>query len=282
MLKTMLKRVGMTVFTFVASFIVLFSYVGNSQAAAQLSDIPSQAAKEINFLLDREIIAGYEDRTFKPQRNVTRAEAAIMLGRALKLDGTQRNTSFSDVGASAKASGYIQSAVKKGIINGYEDGTFKPDDTINRGEMAYLLERAFELKEMSSISFSDIGSSGRQFEAVNKMVTAGITQGDSDGKFRPTKDVDRQEFALFVARAINPEYRVSKVEEPIKEEPIKEEPIKEAFVKVASNDVLNVRSGPGTSHSIVGKLKLNDQVSVYRYEGDWAYIKSGNCHGICQ
>ena len=51
----MLKRVGMTVFTFVAAFIVLFSYVGNSQAAAQLSDIPSKAAKEINFLLDERL-----------------------------------------------------------------------------------------------------------------------------------------------------------------------------------------------------------------------------------
>ena len=174
--------------------------------------------------------------------------------------------------ASSKASGYIQSAVKKGIISGYEDGTFKPADTISRVEMAYLLERAFELKETSNISFSDIPIG--QYEAVNKMATAGITQGDSDGKFRPTKDVNRQEFALFVARAINPEYRISKVEEPIKEEPIKS-----AYVKVASNDVLNVRSGVGTSHSIVGKLKLNDQVSVYRYEGDWAYIKSGNVTG---
>ena len=50
-------------------------------------------------------------------------------------------------------------------------------------------------------------------------------------------------------------------------------------MKVASNDVLNVRSGVGTSHSVVGELKLNDQVSVYRYEGDWAYIKSGNVTG---
>ena len=43
-------------FYFVAVFIVLFSYVGNSQAAARLSDIPSTAAKEINYLLDKEII----------------------------------------------------------------------------------------------------------------------------------------------------------------------------------------------------------------------------------
>ena len=213
MWKTMLKRVGMTVFTFVAAFIVLFSYVGNSQAAAQLSDIPSTAAKEINFLLDRKIIVGYEDGTFKPSRNVNRGEAAIMLGRALNLDGTQKDTSFSDVNASSKASGYIQSAVKEGIISGYEDGTFKPADTISRVEMAYLLVRAFDLKETSTISFSDIPPTGNQYEAINKIATAGITEGDPDGKFRPTKDVNRQEFAQYVARAINPEYRISKVRE---------------------------------------------------------------------
>ena len=97
-----------------------------------------------------------------------------MLGKALNLDGTQRTTSFSDVSASSKASGYIQSAVKEGIINGYEDGTFKPADTITRVEMAYLLERAFELKETSNVSFSDIPQSGNQYEAINKIATAGI------------------------------------------------------------------------------------------------------------
>ena len=48
---------------------------------------------------------------------------------------------------------------------------------------------------------------------------------------------------------------------------------------MASWDVLNVRSGPNSEHSVVGKLKMNKQVSIYRYEGDWAYIKSGNIAG---
>ena len=48
---------------------------------------------------------------------------------------------------------------------------------------------------------------------------------------------------------------------------------------MASWDVLNVRSGPNSEHSVVGKLKMNEQVSIYRYEGDWAYIKSGNIAG---
>ena len=78
--------------------------------------------------------------------------------------------------------------LKKGIISGYEDGTFKPADTISRVEMAYLLVRAFELKETSNISFSDIPPTGNQYEAINKIATAGITEGDPDGKFRPTKD----------------------------------------------------------------------------------------------
>ena len=275
----MLKRVGMTIIMFVVAIIGLTTYNGNSQAAVQLSDIPSSAEKEIEFLLGKEIIAGYEDGTFRPGNNVTRAEAAIMLGRALKLNGTQRDTSFSDVKASQKASGYIESAVKKGIITGYKDKTFKPDNTINRAEMAYLLERSFELTEMSDIRFSDIPSTGNQHEAINKVATAGITEGYQDGKYHPTKAVNRQDFAVFVARALNPEFRISKVEDPVKEDPIREEPIKQAYVNVSSWDVLNVRSGPSVDHSIVGKLKMNAEVSVYRYEGDWAYIESGNITG---
>ena len=110
----------------------------------------------------------------------------------------KETTSFSDVSASSKASGYIQSAVKKGIISGYEDGTFKPADTISRVEMAYLLIRAFDLKETSNISFSDIPATGNQYEAINKIVTAGITEGYPDGKFRPTEDVNRQRFCLYL------------------------------------------------------------------------------------
>ena len=71
-------------------FLVMFSIADKGQAAT-LSDIPSRAAEEINYLLEKRIITGYEDGTFKPARNVTRAEAAIMLGRALNLNGTQRS-----------------------------------------------------------------------------------------------------------------------------------------------------------------------------------------------
>ena len=75
--------------------------------------------------------------------------------------------------------------------------------------MAYLLVGAFELKETSNVSFSDIPPTGRQYDAINKIATAGITEGYPDGKFRPTEEVNRQNFSVFVARALNPEYRIS-------------------------------------------------------------------------
>ena len=57
------------------------------------------------------------------------------------------------------------------------------------------------------------------------------------------------------------------------------QPIKEAVVNVDSWDVLNVRSGASTNYPVVGKLNAGAKVSVYRYEGEWAYIQSGTITG---
>ena len=208
----MLKRFVNQSFMFLVVFLVMFS-IGEKGQAATLSDIPSTAAEEINYLLDKGIITGYEDGTFKPTRNVTRAEAAIMLGRALNLNGTQSATSFKDVSAASKASGYIQSAVDKGIITGYTDGTFRPADPITRVQMSYLLVRGFQLDETSNVNFTDVPKSGDQYEAINKIATAGLTVGYTDGNFRPANLVTRQDFAVFVARGLNQDYRVSYVSE---------------------------------------------------------------------
>ena len=84
-------NLGENVETFCKKYVCLFSrfsscffYQREGSSSKTLPDIPSTAATEINYLIDREIITGYEDGTFKPTRNVTRAEAAIMLGKALR------------------------------------------------------------------------------------------------------------------------------------------------------------------------------------------------------
>ena len=76
---------------------------------------------------------------------------------------------------------------------------------------------------------------------------------------------------MFVARGLNPDYRVSYIGVG--------QPIEEAVVNVASWDVLNVRSGAGANYSIVGELNSGAKVTIYRHEGEWAYIQSGNITG---
>ena len=79
---------------------------------------------EIEALSSEGIISGYPDGTFKPDHMVTRAQAAVMIGKALELNGEPQNTHFADVNSNVTGSGYIASAVDRGIITGFNDGSF--------------------------------------------------------------------------------------------------------------------------------------------------------------
>src|SRR4051794_2383245 len=101
-LEIMSKYVKNTLFIFWVALVFVFSFAGNGSAAT-LKDIPVTSATEINYLLDRAIVQGYPDGTFRPYQNLTRDEAAIMIGKALGLDGTKRKTVFPDVSPQSEA-----------------------------------------------------------------------------------------------------------------------------------------------------------------------------------
>jgi hypothetical protein len=91
------------------------------------------------------ILNGYPDGTFKPDGDITRAEFAAAVVRALGLGDNaelvKKNTKFKDVQATHWASGYINIASDQGIIKGYEDGTFKPDNKVTYNEAITMLVR---------------------------------------------------------------------------------------------------------------------------------------------
>jgi len=95
-----------------------------------------------------EIMKGYPDGTFKPENNITRAEFAALVVRALGEEDTAMllagsDTGFTDVTANeAWASGYILLASQKGIINGYGNGMFGPNDNIKYVDALVMLVRA--------------------------------------------------------------------------------------------------------------------------------------------
>lgn len=222
-----------------------------------------RAAKEISYLVNKKIINGVSDTRFVPDREVTRGEAAAMIGRALNLNGAKRNTTFKDVGPGNMASGYIVQLVNMKVINGYGDGTFRPDAKLNRGEMATLINRAF-VKELGGATSSN---------AAKNLMDKGIAQGVSSGNFGANVTIVRSDFAVFMARTLNTDFRIKSGDTSIFKTT--------QYVSVGSTG-LNVRSKPQIINSpsnVIGKISHGQAVSVASYTGNWAYIKSNNLIG---
>jgi mono/diheme cytochrome c family protein len=88
------------------------------------------------------IVDGYPDSSFRPDKPISRAEIAAIVTRSEVLDaGEAASAAFGDVTVDHWAGGVIQAAVKAGLFNGYEDGTFRPDHSISRAEAAAVLNR---------------------------------------------------------------------------------------------------------------------------------------------
>ncbi len=163
--------------------------------------------EEIAYLLGKNIITGFPDGHFGPEQTVTRAQAAIMIGRAVGLDGTQRRTIFADVPVSSKASGYIASAVERGIITGFPDKTYRPDEPVTREQMAIFLAKAFELEQEMPLTFTDVKESSKSYIYIKRILAEGITNGYPDGTFRPSLPLKRSEFSAFMARAMDDQFK---------------------------------------------------------------------------
>jgi N-acetylmuramoyl-L-alanine amidase len=228
----------------------------SSEAAVSFLDVDSthRAYPEISYLAGGNIING-TGGYFNPNKEVTRAEAATMLGRALNLNGTKRATMFKDVDYGSFASGYIQSAVEKNIISGYQDGTFRPEQPVKRGEMAILINRAFGYGGNDSIT------------SANALLAKGIAQGVSQNDFGYELKIKRADFSIFLARAVNYKYRINSQVNFGGDLEIKA-------------DTLNVRTGPSTNFAVVTELPVGENVEASYRVGDWVFIRSGSVEGL--
>ncbi len=128
---------------------------------------------------------GYEDGTFKPDSNMTRAEFATVVAKYLGLRVNEDST-FAD-SQNHWAEGYISALAEKGIINGYEDNTFKPDAYITRAEAEKVINAALgrtpnkaKVEESISkytVSLSDVPST---HWAYYEVIEAAVSHTASD------------------------------------------------------------------------------------------------------
>ncbi|MFI8687550.1 S-layer homology domain-containing protein [Rossellomorea sp. NPDC077527] len=179
------------------------SFVSPEASAASLSDIESSyAKKEIQALVDSEIINGYENGTFKPKGTVSRAEFAKMLALALELpENKQEGSAFADV--PDWASPYVGALMEEGVIKGISDDEFGADLPIERQDITVMMIRALGLEDFSRFiglypEFKDENEmADYAFHKVGWAHYIGLTEG-YQGFFRPLESAQRQEAARWI------------------------------------------------------------------------------------
>ncbi|MFC4354190.1 S-layer homology domain-containing protein [Chryseomicrobium palamuruense] len=166
------------------------------------TDVPKThpAYNDIQLLVEKGV--AQKTSSYNLTKTMTREDVAVMVAKALNLDGTQTTTKFKDIPASHRASGYIDAAVKAGVITGYTDGTFRPLEPVTRGQMAAFLVRGFKLNTQAAVKFKDVTPSMMAYPFVSKLVAAKVTLGYSNGTFRPNDTVKKDQMSMFMARAI--------------------------------------------------------------------------------
>lgn len=164
---------------------------------AEISDWAQDAVLRAN---KEGIILGSNNR-FDPQRNLSRAELAQILVRALKLSNTEGNKSFADVKTGDWFSSAVNTIVQSGLMVGAGD-RFRPNDKITREELAVVIARALKLSGKID-GFADMDTvSVWAKDAVQAVSHAGIMQG-SGGKFDPKHTVTREMAATVCMRALD-------------------------------------------------------------------------------
>ncbi len=172
------------------------------------------AKASVNNMGSRMVVTGVGDGKYEPDRNMTRAEFATVIVKALGLKPGIGSNSFSDVDSAMWYSGYIKTAVSYGIIKGYDAKTFGPDDTITREQAITMIANAMKTTGLKAdLTNSDTERLLGHYEdgtriskyAINNMAAClktGIVSGRKSNTLAPKAYVTRAEVAVMVEKLL--------------------------------------------------------------------------------
>ncbi|QSX04860.1 S-layer homology domain-containing protein [Sedimentibacter sp. zth1] len=179
----------------------------------KFTDIDSSSEKEAIIGLNAKgIVNGFNENTFNPKGYVTRAQLATMLAKALCLEEIEIET-FEDVKDSDWFSGYVGAAHQMGIINGYSDKVFKPNNNVTRQDAALMIARTAEIlgKNMSMENYEIINIMCQFTDYIKcadwtiESVAACVKYGyipDDEMEIYPERNATREEIAGMIFRMI--------------------------------------------------------------------------------
>jgi hypothetical protein len=171
------------------------------------------AREAIEYLAAHKGILGMGGGIFNPNGTVTRAQFARFVAQSFSIEAGGESAAFTDVSEDAWYFADVRTLASNGILNGYGDGTFGPEDEVTREQMAAILARALavlgvETPETRTFALSDLEDAAPYArEAITSLYCAGIINGMDGGVYAPKGRATRAQVCVLLYRAL-PELRL--------------------------------------------------------------------------
>ena len=169
-------------------------------------EIPDEDALGLNTDDHFAYIIGYPDGTVQPNGQITRAEATTIFFRLLTEESRSANLTktngYTDVASDAWYNTAVSTMTKAGIVDGYPDGTFRPNAAITRAEFAAIAARFDNDGDKTAAKFSDIANHWAKDE-ISIAYNNGWINGYPDGTFGPQRNITRAETATMINRVLD-------------------------------------------------------------------------------
>ncbi|WP_423739066.1 S-layer homology domain-containing protein [Bacillus thuringiensis] len=190
----------------------------------KFNDVPANhwSTKAIYDLTNRKVVQGYGNNIFGFGDNVTRGQVARMIYMYVK--PADANASFKNPFTDIKGHLFekeILALAKAGLVNGFGDGKYGPDDILTREQMAQVLTNAFKFKATKTTSFTDIDKNSWALKAISALEENGVTIGTGGNMYSPYTHVTREQYSQFLYNSINAVEKETKPE--VKPDPKPEE-----------------------------------------------------------
>ncbi|WP_162920123.1 S-layer homology domain-containing protein [Paenisporosarcina cavernae] len=269
----------------VATFLVIQLAIPQKASADELTG--KALEKEMRAMIEAGVLTGYTDGTYKPAEKVTRAQFAAFISRALELP--EGSASFTDVSSNMTLAPFIYKVTSAGIMGGYSDNTFKPDQNITREQMMLAMQNVLTYSEMAltekRIDFTDMDAFGGSvsikaaFIAANYDITSGFPNADGTVSFQPKADTTREQAAAFIYRFLEAKknYVPPVVEEPGEPEPPLPPPVVKKYkvATVQNNQLVNGSTEYETYDKALAAYNANTSYDAITFGVDIIKTRSG-------
>ncbi|MGP0586030.1 S-layer homology domain-containing protein [Paenibacillus timonensis] len=181
----------------------------------EFSDVSQHWAKDaVNDMGSRMVVDGFGDQRFNPNQIITRAEFAAIIVRGLGLEMEKEGKEFPDVAPTAWYDSAVKTAYAHQLIEGFEDGSFRPNEQITREQAMAIIAKAMVITELQAKQSGEDGGAGLQtfqdaatasrwaVDSIEACLDAGVVTGRSMKELAPKASITRAEVAAIVQRLL--------------------------------------------------------------------------------